>query len=103
MSWDELELLLLLSPGDLIEAQDKRTGRRWQGTIDIVALELRKLWMCAELGERKLIDTEAHIISKPDGLTAKPSLSAGVHPNLTSGRWPKRCQNRVDLGHSDNC
>jgi hypothetical protein len=66
MSWDELEILLLLSPGDTIEAKDKGTGQRWRGTVDIVAPGLGKLWMFAELGERKLIDTEAHIISKPD-------------------------------------
>jgi hypothetical protein len=68
MSWDELELLLLLSPGDAIEARDRRTGQRWQGTVDIIAPELGKLWMFAEPGERKLIDTESHIISKPDQL-----------------------------------
>lgn len=68
MSWDELDLLLLLSPGDAIEARDKRTGQKWQGTVDIAAPALGKLWMFAELGERKLIDTETHIISKPDKL-----------------------------------
>jgi hypothetical protein len=39
MSRNEPELLLLLSPGDPIEAQDKQTGHRWQGTVNIVAPE----------------------------------------------------------------
>lgn len=64
MSWDELELLLLLSPGDAIEARDKLTGHSWHGTVEIVAPGLGKLWMFAELGERKLIDTEVHTISR---------------------------------------
>lgn len=64
MSWEELELLVLLCPGDAIEVTDKRTGHRWQGTVDLVAPGLGKLWMFAELGERKLIDIEAHTISR---------------------------------------
>lgn len=64
MSWDELEILLLLSPGDAIEAKDKRTGHSWHGTVDTVAPALGKLWMFAELGERKLVDTEVHEIHK---------------------------------------
>jgi hypothetical protein len=39
MSWYELEFLLLLSPGESIEVQDKCTRQRWQGTIDGVAPE----------------------------------------------------------------
>lgn len=64
MSWDELQQLMLLCPGETIEVQDKTTGYRWQGTVDIVAPELGKLWMYAELGERMLIDTEEHTVSK---------------------------------------
>jgi hypothetical protein len=58
-------LPLLLSPGDAIEVQDKRTGHRWHGTVDIVAPEQGRLWIYAELGERKLVDTEIHNIHKP--------------------------------------
>lgn len=75
MSWDELELLLLLSPGDAIEAQDKRTGHRWHGTVDIVAPDQGKLWMYAELGERKLVDTDVHDISRP---TDRPKTTEGT-------------------------
>jgi hypothetical protein len=64
MTWDELELLLLLSTGDAIEVRDKRLGWRRQGTVDITAPGLGKLWMFAELGERQLIDTDTHVISK---------------------------------------
>jgi hypothetical protein len=66
MSWGELEFLVLLSPGDPIQVTDKRTGQQWEGTVDIVAPEQGKLWMHAELGERKLIDTEVHTIRKPE-------------------------------------
>jgi hypothetical protein len=75
MSWDELEILLLLSPGDKIESQDKRTGHRWNGTVDIIAPEQGKLWMYAELGERKLVDTETHTISKPAHLPGTTEYS----------------------------
>jgi hypothetical protein len=64
MSWDECEFVVLLSPGDVIEVTDRWTGHRWHGTIDIIAPEHGTLWMYAELGERKLIDTETHIIRK---------------------------------------
>lgn len=37
MSWDELELLLLLSPGAASEARGKLTGHSWHGTVDIAA------------------------------------------------------------------
>ncbi|ASN19950.1 hypothetical protein [Arthrobacter sp. YN] len=43
-------------PGEVIQAQDKRTQQRWEGTVNVVALEL---------GERKLLDTKEHTISKP--------------------------------------
>jgi hypothetical protein len=81
MSRDELELLLLLSPGDAIEARDRRNRKRWQGTVDITAPGLGKLWMFAELGERKLIDTESHIVSKPDHCPS-PTSQLEPHPNL---------------------
>ena len=64
MSWDQLEQLMLLCAGEAIEVQDKATGHRWQGTVDIVAPGLGKLWMYAELGERRLIDIEEHTVSK---------------------------------------
>jgi hypothetical protein len=38
MSSEELELLLF-SPGEKIEAQDKRTSHRWHGRVDIIAPE----------------------------------------------------------------
>lgn len=73
MSWDELEQLMLLCPGEAIEVQDKTTGHRWQGTVDIVAPDLGKLWIYAELGERRLIDTEAHTVSRSIDGTASPA------------------------------
>jgi hypothetical protein len=60
----ESELLLLLAPGDAIEAKDQTTGQRWHGTVDIVAPDNRKLWMYAELGERKLLETDNYSISR---------------------------------------
>lgn len=66
MSWDELELLLLLYPGDKAEAKDKRTGQLWRGVVDITAPEQGKLWLFVELGERKLFDIEVHSISRID-------------------------------------
>jgi hypothetical protein len=64
MRWAEPEILLLLATGDPVEAKDKRTGHRWRGTVDVVAPGLGKLWIYAELGERKLIDMEVHNISR---------------------------------------
>jgi hypothetical protein len=40
MSWDELELILLLSPGDSMEVRDKLTGHSWRGTVDSTAPRL---------------------------------------------------------------
>jgi len=53
--------------------QDKKTGHRWQGTVDIVAPGLDKLWMYAELGERRLIDIEAHTVSRSIDGDASPA------------------------------
>ena len=64
MSWDELELILLLSPEDSMEVRDKLSGHSWRGTVDSIAPGLGKLWMFAELGERKLVDVEVHEIEK---------------------------------------
>lgn len=66
MSWDELELLLLLYPGDKAEAKDKRTDQLWRGVVDIIAPEQGKLWLFVELGERKLFDIAVHSISRID-------------------------------------
>ena len=65
-SWDDLELLQGLAPGDKIEAHEPHTGHLWRGAIDIVIPEQGKLWIYAELGERKLIDTQVHTVSKND-------------------------------------
>jgi hypothetical protein len=75
MRSDELELLLQLIPGDPVEAQDNQTGHRWCGTVDIVAPEQGKLWMFAELGERKLIDTQVHTIRKVTSRTVSKNES----------------------------
>lgn len=64
MSWDDLGLLLRLSPGELIEATDDSTGQRWQGTVDVVAPKQGRLWMYTDLGERKLFDADMHTISQ---------------------------------------
>jgi hypothetical protein len=65
MSHNEPELLMLLSPGKAITARDRRTGQLWQGTIEVIAPEQGRLWIHAELGERKLIDTAIHDIDQP--------------------------------------
>ena len=62
LSWGEPRLLSLLSSGDEVEAEDKRTGQLWRGIVDVIASEQGKLWMYVELGERKLFDTDAHRI-----------------------------------------
>jgi hypothetical protein len=74
MSSDELELPLPLSAGDMIAAQDKRTGHRRHGTGDIVASEQGRLWMYAELGERKLIDADEHDITGSGDAEDNPYL-----------------------------
>jgi len=62
-----LEACFCSPPGIGSKRKDKRTGRRWRGTVDVVAPELGKLWIYAELGERKLIDMEVRNISRaPD-------------------------------------
>lgn len=67
MNMDKLEFLMMLVPGDVIEAYDQRTGQRWHGPVDITIPEQGKLWMFAELGERKLIDAEVHLIHRDTG------------------------------------
>lgn len=64
MTWEELELLLLLSAGDTIEVRNRLTDWTLHGTVDLTAPGLGKLWMFAELGERKLIDIDVHTISR---------------------------------------
>ncbi|MFF2842460.1 hypothetical protein [Paenarthrobacter sp. NPDC057981] len=66
MSWDDVEFLLKLHPGESIYATDKRTGQQWQGTIDVVAAENGQLWMFTELGERKRFDLDAHTFALPN-------------------------------------
>ncbi|MDP9987425.1 hypothetical protein J2S98_002592 [Arthrobacter oryzae] len=61
----ESELLILLAPGDAIETKDRISGQTWHGTVDMVAADLGCLWIYAELGERKLINTDNHSITRP--------------------------------------
>ncbi|WP_426226705.1 hypothetical protein [Pseudarthrobacter sp. DSP2-3-2b1] len=77
---DELEILLLLSPGDSVEARDRQTSHRWRGTVDIVAPEQGKFWMFAELGERKLIDAQVHTIRKVLVTLAATTESESLEP-----------------------
>jgi hypothetical protein len=89
----ESELLLLLAPGDAIEAKDHTTGQRWHGTVDIVAPDQRKLWMYAELGERKLIDTDNYSISRLAG-------ALGLRVS-TPGRLPQQATREPDHKRSE--
>ena len=62
LSWEEPTILSLLSSGDEVEAEDKRTGQLWRGIVDVIAPGQGMLWMYVELGERKLFYTDAHRI-----------------------------------------
>lgn len=54
-----------LSPGDYVEAFDKR-GNHLQGIVDVTADEHGVLWIHTFLGERKLLDMHEHEVRLMD-------------------------------------
>ena len=57
----EIEVLFTLAPGDRVEAHGEN-GRRWQGTVDLMATGLGILWIRTDAGERKIVDIQEHTI-----------------------------------------
>jgi hypothetical protein len=89
MSWDELEFLLLLSTGDAIEARiSASTGWTFQRTVSRRHRPgLGKIGTFTELGERKLFDTEEHILGQSQPM-------AFVVPGWELKSDEQRCQGR---------
>lgn len=50
-----------LTIGDLVEARDQ-LGARWQGMVEMTALEHGIFWIHTFMGERKLLDAQEHTI-----------------------------------------
>jgi hypothetical protein len=58
---EELEILLSLSPGDYVGAYDK-TGRQWEGTVEMTHPEQGVVWIHTRHGERKLLHVQEQTI-----------------------------------------
>ena len=54
-------LLAVLAPGDSVTVSNEE-GRRWTGTIDLVAPGLGVIWVHTHEGERKVFDVHDYKI-----------------------------------------
>ncbi|MFE4545477.1 hypothetical protein [Arthrobacter sp. NPDC056727] len=59
-----ISFLSSLQLGEWVEVLDNRNVVQWRGAIEETAPELGVAWLRTELGERRLLDIQEHIVKR---------------------------------------